>query len=403
MNAPGRRSPNFPISQFPNFQAVGSLARRSRDFRIRAVCHTMRLFTAWAVAIMAMDSLAIRGQVMAQERVIVVGAGGISNAWFPPLKAEELQVAAVVDLRREAAQSQLDKYEIKGAIATDDLDKTLRDVKADFVIDLTIPDAHCSVTCKALAAGFPVIGEKPMAASMDQARKMVAASEKSGKLYMVSQSRRWDSLHETVARTVAAGAPGTLTTMNCDFYIGAHFGGFRDEMASPLILDMAIHHFDLARMFSKTSGVSVYAEEFNPKGSWYKGDVAANCLFEMTSGVRFAYRGSWCAEGCHSSWNGDWRIIGDRGTLLYAGDQMPYGQVVTVESKDFMRPLGPMPISAVKIAKGGMHGGLAEMLNFLRHGTKPQTECHDNIQSLAMVFAAIESSRTGKRVKVADV
>ena len=140
---------------------------------------------------------------------------------------------------------------------------------------------------------------------------------------MVSQSRRWDAKHATVAKTTADGAAGKLTTLNCDFFLGAHFGGFRAEMDSPLILDMSIHHFDLARMFCRHSALSVYAEEFNPAGSWYKGDVAGNCLFEMAGGIRFAYRGSWCAEGIPTSWNGDWRIIGDKGTLLYAGDKDP--------------------------------------------------------------------------------
>ena len=41
-----------------------------------------------------------------------------------------------------------------------------------------------------------------------------------------------------------------------------------------------------------------------------------------------------------------------------------------------------------------------EMLAFIRTGRKPQTECHDNIKSLAMVFAVIESSTKGKTVPV---
>jgi predicted dehydrogenase len=336
---------------------------------------------------------------MPNERVIVVGAGSISNAWFAPMQKEELTVAAVVDLRLEAAQAQIDKYKLIDATASTDLDKTLRDVKADFVVDLTIPQAHCEVTCKALTAGFHVIGEKPMAATMDEARKMIAASEKSGKLYMVSQSRRWDSKHATIAKAIKDGAAGRLTTLNCDFFLGAHFGGFREEMPSPLILDMAIHHFDLARMFSRQSAVSVYAEEFNPPGSWFKGDVAANCLFEMAGGIRFAYRGSWCAEGFPTSWNGDWRIIGDGGTLLYAGDQSPSGEVVN-RGEGFQRPRSPMPIVPVELTKTAMHGALDEMLKYLRSDTIPQTECHDNIHSLAMVLGAIESSKSGKRIQI---
>ena len=335
---------------------------------------------------------------MAKLRAIVVGAGGISGAWFPPLAAEKVEVAAVVDLARARAEERIAKYRLK-AVASDDLARTLRETPADFLIDLTVPEAHCEVTCAGLKAGLPVVSEKPMASSMAEARTMVRTSEQTGRLYMVSQSRRWDPQHDALARTVAAGRIGTLTTLDCDFFLGAHFGGFRDEMPSPLILDMAIHHFDMARMIGGVDPVRVWCEEFNPKGSWYKGDVAANAVFEMTGGVRFAYRGSWCAEGCHTSWNGDWRIIGDRGTLLYDHDQEPHGEAVAGRT-GFHRLLKPVQISRSRVRKTGMHGALCEMLALLRTGRKPPCECHDNIKSLAMVFAAMERSRRGRRVEV---
>jgi predicted dehydrogenase len=327
-----------------------------------------------------------------------VGAGGISNAWFPPLKHEKVNVAAVVDLNIGAAERQIARYEL-GAEASADLKAALKKHEPDFVVDLTVPEAHCKVTCAALRAGVPVVGEKPMASTMPEARRMVKASEETGAMYMVSQSRRWDPNHEVASRMVRGGKIGSLTTINCDFYIGAHFGGFRDEMESPLILDMAIHHFDLCRYMTGADPVAVYAHEFNPAGSWYKGDPAASCIFEMTEGVVFTYRGSWCAEGCHTSWNGDWRFIGEKGTLLCEQDRPPRGQVVA-GSTGFHRPLKELQPLKPRIRHTGMHGGLREMLRYLRKGTVPQTECHDNIKSLAMVFAAMESSRKGKRVPV---
>jgi predicted dehydrogenase len=338
---------------------------------------------------------------MSQERVIVVGAGGISGAWFPNIVKEKLNVVAVVDLNIDNARRQIEKYQLAGAAAEADLDSALQKHRADFLIDLTIPEAHSGVTCKALAAGLHVIGEKPMAATMDQARDMVRASESSGKMFMVSQSRRWDANHSTLARVLRNNGIGRLTTVNCDFFIGAHFGGFRDEMASPLILDMAIHHFDQVRLFTGLDGVSVYCEEWNPAGSWYKGDVSAVCIFELTGGVRFVYRGSWCAEGCHTSWDGDWRFIGTGGTINYVGNKLNGQRVAGTEKSGLFLPLAPIPIELDVVDKTGMHGGLDEMLRFIRTGKTPQTECHDNIKSLAMVHAAIESSRSGKRVKIA--
>jgi len=333
---------------------------------------------------------------MPKERVIVVGAGNISNAWFPPLKSEDLNIVAVVDLKLDAAKEKIQKYELPNTLASDDLDRVLRDQTADFLLDLTVPEAHCQVTCKALSAGLHVISEKPMAASMDEARRMVQTSERTGKMYMVSQSRRWESLQQSVAATIATGALGNLTEITCDFYLAAHFGGFRDVMDSPLLGDMSIHHFDMARLFTGANAVSCYAEEFNPKGSWYKGSPATHCLFEMTDGIRFSYRGSWCSEGCHTSWAGHWRIVGDKGTLLYENDRLT-GEIVA-GTEGFIRPKSPLPIVSLTPQHTTMHGALREMLNFLRTGQTPQTECHDNIHSLAMIHAAIQSAQSGSRV-----
>ncbi|MGB2614572.1 MAG: Gfo/Idh/MocA family oxidoreductase, partial [Phycisphaerae bacterium] len=302
---------------------------------------------------------------MARLRAIVVGAGGIAGAWFPAFAKEKVKVVAVVDLARERAEKRIEEFKLADALANDDLEKTLRDRRADFLVDLTVPEAHCAVTCAALRAGLHVVGEKPMASSMAEARRMVRTSEAAGRLYMVSQSRRWDAKHDALQRTVAAGRLGTLTTVNCDFFLGAHFGGFRDEMESPLVLDMAIHHFDMARMVSGCDPVTVYCEEFNPAGSWYKGDSSANAVFQMTDGVRFAYRGSWCAEGCDTSWNGNWRFIGTQGTILYENDCAPTGELVAGRT-GFSRPKKAIAVRPVAMKADGMHGALREMIAFLR-------------------------------------
>ena len=227
---------------------------------------------------------------------------------------------------------------------------------------------------------------------------MVAASEKSSKLYMVSQSRRYD-VHLSAYRQLIQEQIGALGILNSDFYLGAHFGGFREEMSNVLLLDMAIHTLDQARYLSGADPVSVYCEEFNPAWSWYNGDACATALYEMTGGLRYTYRGSWCSEGKNTSWNCDWRAAGPRGSALWDGESAPSAEIVTqtggfisdTEAREAVVPEG-MP--------GGIAGSLRDFLNALATGATPMGECHDNIMSLAMVFAAIESSTTGKRVPV---
>lgn len=339
------------------------------------------------------------GAIIMSYKTIIVGAGGISNAWIPPLIEEKVDIAAVVDLNLQTAIDRISQYNLSSEPSTD-MKAMIRKHRPDFVLDCTVPEAHCSVTCTALRMGCHVLGEKPLASSMAEARRMVQTSEKTGKMFMVSQSRRWDNPHESIRQTIAGGEIGEITTVNCDFYIGAHFGGFRDEMPSPLILDMAIHHFDLVRYMAGIDPEAVYAIEFNPKGSWYRGDASTSCIFEMSNGVIFTYRGSWCAEGCPTSWQGNWRFIGTNGTLMYENDQKPYGQVVAGD-EGFTRAYRDANIvNADRVFINGMHGALKEMLEFLANGTIPQTECHDNIKSLAMVFSVIDSSKRKRRIPV---
>lgn len=334
-------------------------------------------------------------QQQADERVIVIGAGGVSKDWFTALGEEGVAVAAVVDLNIDRARERIEQFNLD-CPAHADLKKALSEIKADFLLDLTVPETHCEVTCAALKSGLPVIGEKPMASSMVEARQMVATSEQTNRLYMVSQSRRWDTKHDVIARAIKAGKIGAVSTVNCDFYIGAHFDGFRAEMASPLLLDMAIHQFDLARMMSGADAKRVYTHEYNPPGSWYRGDASAHCIFEMTGGLVFSYRGSWCAEGHPTSWNGSWRFVGDKGTIVYDDDQPPRGEVADGNVKgeeDVIRKCKELKLTRSPLKHEGFRGSLREMLAFLREGQTPQTECHDNIKSLAMAFAAIEGGQ----------
>lgn len=332
---------------------------------------------------------------------MLVGAGGMGQNWGRNLKAHpDVEIAGWVDVKPGAAASAADALELSGAHTGEDLGKALADVKPDFVVDVTIPEAHHGVTKQALAAGVPVLGEKPMASGMAEAREMVAASEKAGRLYMVSQSRRYDArLH--ALRQLVVGQTGPLGILNTDFYIGAHFGGFRDEMASVLLLDMAIHTFDAARYVSGTDPVSVYCEEFNPPWSWYSGASSATALFEMTGGLRYTYRGSWSSEGRDTSWEADWRCVGPHGTAVWDGTAAaPPSAGVVRGTEGFLREADIVEGTVRHDAPGGIAGSLQDFLNALGTGGSPMGECHDNIKSLAMVFAAIESSATGRRVAV---
>jgi predicted dehydrogenase len=310
-----------------------------------------------------------------------------------------VELTAWVDLDIEKVNLGCEERRIDVPFRSASLEAALR-MQPDFLVDATTPKSHCEVTLAALGAGIPVLGEKPMASSMADARRMISASENSGKLYMVSQSRRYNAglraFQSLIAERIAP-----IGILNADFYLGPHFGGFRDEMENPLLLDMAIHTFDAARYLSSSDPLSVYAEESNPAWSWYEGNASSVALFEMSNGLRFNYRGSWCAEGLMTSWEADWRAVGSRGTAKWDGVGDPIAEV-SKRGNDFFCDVEPY-LSVREPLEEGISGSLSDFLLSLDTGSVPHGECHDNIKSLAMVFGAIESARLGERVQISDL
>lgn len=333
------------------------------------------------------------------KRVHLVGAGGMGKTWAGVLtESDAVELVGWSDIRPGAAEDAAREMNISPTTGTDfraDFGRTV----PDFVLDVTPPEIHREVTEFALAQGLPVLGEKPMADSMEAARAMVRASEASGKLYMVSQSRRyhgWLAAYRELVRGL-----GTLGLLNADFYLGPHFGGFREEMESVLLLDMAIHTFDAARFLTGKNAVWVYAEEFSPAFSWYRGAACANAIFEMEDGIRFCYRGSWCAEGLNTSWESEWRTVGELGSATWDGHQSAVAEHPS-STEGFLRPMNRLEAAEADV-KSGIRGSLAEFLDALETGSTPQGECHDNLQSLAMVFGAVESAKTGRRIRISEI
>ncbi len=339
-------------------------------------------------------------------RAVLAGCGGMSNAWLKAAaQIADLEIVGLVDIREEAALKRKEEHGLSGAITGTDLDAVLAQTQPDMVFDVTVPEAHADVTLTALKRGCHVLGEKPMADSMDNARRMVAAAQQAGKLYAVIQNRRYTPHIRRVRAFLRAGEIGRLTTVNCDFYIGAHFGGFRDRMQHVLLLDMAIHTFDQARFLTGADPEAVYCHEWNPAGSWYDHDASAIAIFEMQTrdgdAIVYTYRGSWCAEGLNTSWEGDWRFIGDKGSARWDGGAGFQAQVVSETGGFFSKHRDAALPDLDTAGKDNGHASLInEFAQCVRDGSIPDTICTDNIKSLAMVFGAIESATAGRRVTI---
>jgi predicted dehydrogenase len=338
---------------------------------------------------------------MKKFKIIVAGCGGMSNEWIKyAMSREDSEIVALVDINEENAKKMLEAYKLNCGVYQD-INEAIKQSNANLVFDVTIPASHKSIVISALNAGLDVLGEKPIADSMEDAKEMVLAAQKSGKTYAIMQNRRYLKKIRAFKDIVASGVIGEPGFICADFFLGPHFGGFRDIMASPLILDMAIHTFDQARFITGGDPVSVYCQEFNPVGSWYKGNASAVCIFEFSNGSIFCYRGSWCAQGLNTSWESDWRVTGSNGTAIWNGSEMPYyEQIIPATEQSFIDQFKRVDSTFEWNGREGHFGCFDEMFTALLEDRKAETDCLDNIKSMAMVFGAIESAKEGKKVSI---
>ena len=178
------------------------------------------------------------------KKVAVIGYGG-QGAWHCSqiLKSDVAQLAGTYDIkenRREAAAAAgIKVYESNEAIFADD---TL-----DIIVVATPNDVHEALVVNGLLSGKNVICEKPVALSVAEFDRMVAAAEKSGKRLSVHQNRRWDVDFLGVKSVIASQEIGEVIRIESRIHGSRGIpSDWRCEKApgGGMILDWGVHLID---------------------------------------------------------------------------------------------------------------------------------------------------------------
>ncbi len=336
-------------------------------------------------------------------RAVLVGCGGISQVWLEALQGaagEDVKIVGMVDRVRDAAENRAVSFAPEAWVGTD-LSAALADLRPDVLLNCTVPEAHFETSRAGLEAGCHVLVEKPATDDIADARRLLKIADRVGRRVVVVQNRRYHPGLSALRESINRGSIGRVTTICADFFLDPHFGGFRNEMAHVLLLDMAIHTFDQARSLTNSRALSAWCLEFNPIGSWYEGGGAsAMATFRMSDGVVFSYRGSWCAPGMRTDWNADWRVVGDRGTLQWDGDRDLRGERVADDwdGEGFQPEVEAIPceVPATSSEPVGHAGVMTDFVRAVRSNSRAPTDLVDNVFSLEMVDAAVRSARSGE-------
>jgi predicted dehydrogenase len=265
--------------------------------------------------------------------------------------------------------------------------------EADFVLDVTPPATHEAVAMETFASGLHLIGEKPMSDDFDAARRMVAAGTQAGKHHMITQNYRFGAQPRTTRRLIAEGLLGPVGQVDVVYMPWADRAGSH-YVTEPYMFtkDMGIHHFDMLRYVLGQDPISVRCVSWNPSWGWHQGDGSHLAIFRFADGAYAVHRGSGSAVGTKTTWNGDWRIEGPRGTITWQNDEMYYTWLHRTDRRRHEQLFADPPATPA-----GQDPLLSEFVAALREGREPECNAADNLHSLAMVEGCVRSAQAGGR------
>ncbi|MCP4644964.1 MAG: Gfo/Idh/MocA family oxidoreductase [bacterium] len=328
------------------------------------------------------------------RRIIQVGVGGMGAGWTNVVAASDRWTpAAYVDTNRRNLTAAAARHGMPKSRCYTSYEKALREVEADALLDVTPQQFRKGVCCAAFEHGLDVISEKPLADTLPNAKRIVASAKKLKRTYMVAQNYRYQPTAQTVKRFVDKGRLGDPGYIGITFQKGPHFGGFREEMAYPLVLDMSIHHFDLVRCITGADVAAVQAKSVNAPWNWNQGDATIMAQLELTNGVAVNYFGSWVANGWETSWNADWRIEGSKGVLMWEKDEVYFSN----------KPSARRRIPPIKWPLCHQAYLIEAFATALDTGAEPETSGRSNLNSLAATYAVVRSAKQKRRVLVREL
>ena len=271
----------------------------------------------------------------------------------------------------------------------------------DFVDIATTVAAHRPLVLAAARAGLHAICQKPFAATMQDAREMVATMERAGKVLMVHENFRWQSPVRALLEALRDGAVGRPFFGRFSFRSGHDVFAGQPYLATDprfIIQDLGIHILDIARAaLGDVTRLSASTARVNPA---IRGEDVATILLDHAGGASSVVDCSYATRRVPDTFPETLiEIDGDLGALrLEAGYRLVIERPGGTEIRNVSPPVLPWAErpwhniqESVQIIQG-------HFIECLRNGSEPETSGRDNLRTLALVEAAYASARDGSRI-----
>lgn len=336
-------------------------------------------------------------------RLIQVGLGGWGQNWFKNIVSQNKSVETVawVEIDAQALANAQQTLNLPKERCFLQLEEALATVPADAVLVTASLPGHVPATRAALLAGKHVLVEKPFAPTLAEAAQLVELADQSQRFLMVSQNYRFGQAVSEVRQLARQQTLGPVSSVEIDFRRASNSVPATNhrhyQLWHPLLVDMAIHHFDLMRFILGQEPLQVMCKTWNPPWSNFVEPPATALTVTFDGETVVNYRGSWISQGPITNWCGDWRMDCERGQIAWTGRGEQPDKVILRAAEKRPRALRLPEMEQIDRA-----GSLQAFVQAVTGGQAPESSGRDNLKTLALMFAAIQSAESGLPVTIAE-
>lgn len=324
-----------------------------------------------------------------RPRIGMIGCGGITKSHLEAYRSAGYQVTALCDVREEVARGRQREYYPAADVYTDHR-KMLERTDIDVVDIATHPAVRVRLIEDALKAGKHVLSQKPFVLDLADGERLVALAKRKKLKLAVNQNGRWAPYFSYARELVKAGHLGEITSVNMALAWNHTWikGTAFERLHHVIFYDFAIHWFDIvACLFAEKKAAGVFASLAKSPGQAIKPPMNGHALVDFANGQ------ATLAFHAHT-------LFGNVENLLITGTKGVYQATGPICSADQLRLLTARgesrPVLEGSWFPAGMAGTMGELLCAIEENREPENSAANNLRSLALCFAALESTRSGR-------
>lgn len=201
---------------------------------------------------------------MKKNKIGLIGHGGFGRFCTENYQAmENVEVAAVSGLDEKAVEEFAKEFNIP--FWTTDYKKLIGRDEIDIVAIMTPPNLHCEMAVEAAKAGKAFLVEKPLAMSLEEADKIIAAATENKVAGTIGYVMRYTWAYDKARELAKSGKFGKLKRMVFENYASGHLPDshwlFDQNLSGGLLVEHGVHFFDI---FSSIAGDFKRAKSYTP-------------------------------------------------------------------------------------------------------------------------------------------